>query len=223
MTAALPSITSAIAKGGASALGALKIAAVPYFAVLALLFTFQRTIVFPRPSEIADPTLSGGRLIMLPASIDLLAYATLLAPPPSPAEPPPHLPPGLHVGSDSSPLPNVAAVYFPPPNPANPTLVYLHGNADQIGWGSAYLGRVAREQHGEPPPSRLIMLMQGPGIPRGRPERKACEKGHRLVGSNLPRKGAWMEYSILSPLLMECSNLTSCPVHTEVVSGVQGC
>jgi hypothetical protein len=44
--------------------------------------------------------------------------------------------------------PRVAAVFFQPPSPEAPTLVYVHGNADQIGWGGAYLGRVMREQHG---------------------------------------------------------------------------
>jgi hypothetical protein len=61
-------VASALGKGGATALGVLKLASVPYLVVLALLFTFQRTILFPRPADVADPTLSGGRLIILPAS-----------------------------------------------------------------------------------------------------------------------------------------------------------
>jgi len=61
-------VASALGKGGATALGVLKLASVPYLVVLALLFTFQRTILFPRPADVADPTLSGGRLITLPAS-----------------------------------------------------------------------------------------------------------------------------------------------------------
>merc|ERR1739845_145191 len=33
------------------------------------------------------------------------------------------------------------AVHFPAKEPTAPTLVYFHGNADQIGLGAAYIGR----------------------------------------------------------------------------------
>jgi len=41
----------------------------------------------------------------------------------------------------------VAAVHYKAP-PGAPTLVYIHGNADQIGWGAAYLGQAFSERHG---------------------------------------------------------------------------
>lgn len=40
-------------QGLGTLIGVAKFAAVPYLAIMALLFTFQRTILYPKPSEIA--------------------------------------------------------------------------------------------------------------------------------------------------------------------------
>ena len=37
---------------------------------------------------------------------------------------------------------------FPAKGPDLPTLAYFHGNADQIGWGAAYIGREMSERYG---------------------------------------------------------------------------
>lgn len=39
-----------------------------------------------------------------------------------------------------------AALFFAPP-PNGLVICYFHGNADQIGWGGAYVGALLREQH----------------------------------------------------------------------------
>eukprot|EP01052_Picozoa_sp_SAG31_P063074 SAG31_NODE_22023_length_535_cov_1.293578_2_plen_84_part_01 len=35
----------------------------------------------------------------------------------------------------------LAALYYPSTKANTPTLVFWHGNADQLGWGPAYLGK----------------------------------------------------------------------------------
>lgn len=39
-----------------------------------------------------------------------------------------------------------AALFFAPP-PDGLVVCYFHGNADQIGWGGAYVGALLREQN----------------------------------------------------------------------------
>lgn len=41
-----------------------------------------------------------------------------------------------------------AAALFRPRDPGAPLLVYFHGNADQVGWGGAYLGNALGRRHG---------------------------------------------------------------------------
>ena len=80
---------------------------------------------------VADPTQTGGRLIVLSASHLLLPHSD---------------PPTATLGRGGGG--KVAAVYFAAKNPEMPTLVYFHGNADQIGWGAAYLGKLLSDLHG---------------------------------------------------------------------------
>jgi pimeloyl-ACP methyl ester carboxylesterase len=93
----------------------------PYLAILLLLVTQQRALIFPRPSQVASSRdHHGGRLVTVPT--------------------PDELPEGAgEVGT------TMAAIFFPPPTPDDPVVVYWHGNADQIGWGGAYVGALLRE------------------------------------------------------------------------------
>ena len=112
--------------------GATRLLAVPYVALLMLLHTTQRSILYQIPPILADPTSTGGRLIVLPASPALLRCAAV----------------GGSAGGPNSARPTVAAVHFAPKDPDLPTLVYFHGNADQIGWGAAYIGMQVAERFG---------------------------------------------------------------------------
>ena len=79
----------------------------------------QRSLIFPRPSQASSKRdHNGGALI------------TLDAPPDLPAD----------VGS------TLAALHFAAPSPGAPVVVYFHGNADQVGWGGAYVGSLLRER-----------------------------------------------------------------------------
>lgn len=55
---------------------------------------------------------------------------------------------GVKIGATKWDDGKIAALYFPAPHESAPTLVYLHGNADQLGWGAAYLGRLFKEVFG---------------------------------------------------------------------------
>jgi hypothetical protein len=123
-------LMSALSGAGGWILGAAKVMAVPYLAFLALLYTTQRAIIFQSPQSAADPTATGGDLVMLPACRALMQCAD------------------LHAGAAAE-LPKVIAVHFPAKSPDLPTLVYFHGNADQIGWGAAYLGKTLSDAYGE--------------------------------------------------------------------------
>ena len=84
-----------------------------------MLVTMQRSLIFPRPSQASSKRdHNGGALI------------TLDAPPDLPAD----------VGS------TLAALRFAAPSPGAPVVVYFHGNADQVGWGGAYVGSLLRER-----------------------------------------------------------------------------
>ena len=84
-----------------------------------MLVTMQRSLIFPRPSQASSKRdHNGGALI------------TLDAPPDLPAD----------VGS------TLAALQFAAPSPGAPVVVYFHGNADQVGWGGAYVGSLLRER-----------------------------------------------------------------------------
>ena len=110
--------------------GAAVVLAVPYLAFLVLLYNFQRSIVYPKPQVLADPAIAGAKLCLLPAGEALTKFADASG----------------GAGSDTEAV--VAAIHFPAKNSDMPTLVYCHGNADQIGWGAAYLGRELSERYG---------------------------------------------------------------------------
>lgn len=93
-------------------------AAKVYGAVLVALFFLQRKLIFLPAAQVADPKAQGGE----PQVIVL------------PAGP----------GRDEQ----HAAVYFDVAALDAPVLVFFHGNADQLGWGPAYLGRYFKERHG---------------------------------------------------------------------------
>ena len=79
----------------------------------------QRSLIFPRPSQASSKRDHNGA-----------ALITLDAPPDLPAD----------VGS------TLAALHFAAPSPGAPVVVYFHGNADQVGWGGAYVGSLLRER-----------------------------------------------------------------------------
>ena len=96
--------------------------AVPYLVVLLLLVTQQRSLIFPRPRQIASSRdHHGGRLVTLKTPHNLPSNAG-------------------DVGTTT------AALFFPPPRDG-PVVCYFHGNADQIGWGGAYVGSLLREHN----------------------------------------------------------------------------
>jgi hypothetical protein len=101
--------------------GTVTFLAVPYLVVLLLLVTQQRALIFPRPRQVASSRdHHGGKLVTLPT---------------------PELPASAgDVGTTT------AALFFPPP-PDGMVVCYFHGNADQIGWGGAYVGSLLREHH----------------------------------------------------------------------------
>lgn len=102
--------------------GVATLIGVPYFAIMLLLVMQQRSLIFPRPGQLAQKRdHNGGRLITLPtpASADTE---------------------GLDLGT------TLAALYFPAPASDGHVIVYFHGNADQIGWGGAYVGALFRER-----------------------------------------------------------------------------
>ena len=108
-----------------------KVLAVPYLAVVGLLWSAQRTIIYPRPAVFADPAVTGGKLVLLAASDPLIQCSSAADGP----------------ASASGASPTVAAVYFPAKD-SMPTIVYFHGNADQVGWGASYIGKELSERFG---------------------------------------------------------------------------
>jgi hypothetical protein len=102
--------------------GTVAFLAVPYLVVLLLLVTQQRVLIFPRPRQVASSRdHHGGKLVTIPVPDDLPASAG-------------------DVGTTT------AALFFPPP-PDGLVVCYFHGNADQIGWGGAFVGSLLREHH----------------------------------------------------------------------------
>uniref|UniRef100_A0A7S1IK62 Serine aminopeptidase S33 domain-containing protein n=1 Tax=Eutreptiella gymnastica TaxID=73025 RepID=A0A7S1IK62_9EUGL len=81
-----------------------KIFGFPYMMILILLMMMQRQLIYQKPlgSDIADPTLTGGKLVNLSS--------------------------------------RVLALHFPVEDDRAPTVVFFHGNGDQLGWGAAFLG-----------------------------------------------------------------------------------
>lgn len=85
---------------------------------LALLFTFQRKLLFLPESATADPQSQGGeaQVVLLPAD-------------------------------GATGVKRYAAAFFRPPLETAPVLVYFHGNADQLGYGPAFLGSLFQEEY----------------------------------------------------------------------------
>jgi hypothetical protein len=79
--------------------GVALVVALPYCGVLLALVTFQRSLIFPRPSHKA--VVGAGGLVQLAGT------------------------------TDASPS---VALHVKPAVSTAPTVVYFHGNADQIGW-----------------------------------------------------------------------------------------
>jgi hypothetical protein len=120
---------------GSFLLGAAKFLAVPYLSFLLLIFVSQRMILFQAPGAVADPRALGGELITLVAAEPLISGGHAAARGGAP-----------DAAADAPP--RVAALYYLPASPARPTLVFWHGNADQLGWGPAYVGRALRDRFG---------------------------------------------------------------------------
>eukprot|EP00931_Biecheleriopsis_adriatica_P102848 TRINITY_DN77759_c0_g1_i1.p1 TRINITY_DN77759_c0_g1~~TRINITY_DN77759_c0_g1_i1.p1 ORF type:complete len:282 (+),score=66.03 TRINITY_DN77759_c0_g1_i1:80-925(+) len=85
-----------------------------YFLLLLFLVFQQRSLIFQRPSNAADPSHTGGQLVRLSVTEEEEAVA----------------------------------LYFPAVRPEAATFAYFHGNADQLGWGPASLGRDFGKEHG---------------------------------------------------------------------------
>jgi len=94
-------------------------AAKAYGVLLVAIFFLQRKLVFIPPGAPADPKAQGG-------DPDVIT-----------------LPAGPEPGAERR-----AAVFFPPRLPKGPVLVFFHGNADQVGWGPAYLGNYLQDRYG---------------------------------------------------------------------------
>eukprot|EP00927_Polykrikos_kofoidii_P025529 TRINITY_DN22915_c0_g5_i1.p1 TRINITY_DN22915_c0_g5~~TRINITY_DN22915_c0_g5_i1.p1 ORF type:complete len:457 (-),score=50.59 TRINITY_DN22915_c0_g5_i1:86-1456(-) len=86
--------------------------------LLSLLFLAQRKLIFLPRAGVADPTARGGK------------------------------PQVLFVKAEPNGHDRYAAVFFEPPTPKAPVLVYFHGNADELGNGAAFLGNYFRKKHG---------------------------------------------------------------------------
>lgn len=113
--------------------GTIAFFGVPYLVILLLLVTQQRALIFPRPSQVASARdHHGGQLVTVPTPVDLPAGAG-------------------EVGT------SMAALFFPPPAADGLVVVYFHGNADQIGWGGAYVGALLREHKVRPRPSLVCL------------------------------------------------------------------
>ena len=58
----------------------------------------------------------------------------------------------VRIPGDTDDEPDAIALHMPPPaataTDMTPTVVYFHGNADQIGWGGAYVGKLLQEWMG---------------------------------------------------------------------------
>jgi len=152
---------------GSFLLGAAKFLAVPYLSFLLLIFVSQRMILFQAPGAVADPRALGGELITLVAAEPLISGGHAAARGGAP-----------DAAADAPP--RVAALYYLPASPARPTLVFWHGNADQLGWGPAYVGRALRDRFGLgffaieypgcaaacPPPPLPVLTGQVSSLPR---------------------------------------------------------
>jgi hypothetical protein len=66
---------SLVSSAGGLLLGAVKLLAVPYVSLLMLLYFSQRTIIYQAPRSLADPRSTGGKLVVLPASDELIQEA----------------------------------------------------------------------------------------------------------------------------------------------------
>ena len=143
---------SAVSAAGGFVVGAAKALAVPYAAFLVLLYTAQRSIIFQAPQTVADPTATGGTLVRLPACNALLLTAESKKAREKGKE---RLRESRQVYRQERKgvlggrlnAPCVVAVYFKAQQDM-PTLAYFHGNADQLGWGAAYIGKCLSEQYG---------------------------------------------------------------------------
>jgi hypothetical protein len=143
---------SAVSAAGGFVVGAAKALAVPYAAFLVLLYTAQRSIIFQAPQTVADPTATGGTLVRLPACNALLLTAESKKAREKGKE---RLRESRQVYRQERKgvlggrlnAPCVVAVYFKAQQNM-PTLAYFHGNADQLGWGAAYIGKCLSEQYG---------------------------------------------------------------------------
>mmetsp|Transcript_41247 Transcript_41247/g.129584 ORF Transcript_41247/g.129584 Transcript_41247/m.129584 type:complete len:413 (+) Transcript_41247:221-1459(+) len=107
-----------------------KFAAIPYAGLLIVLYASQRSILYQKPNVFAEPTINGGRLVRLTAEQPLASNFL----------------DSEGAGEASRAL--VSALFFPPKSPELPTIVYFHGNADQIGWGASYIGKVIHDLYG---------------------------------------------------------------------------
>eukprot|EP01047_Picozoa_sp_COSAG01_P058659 COSAG01_NODE_6940_length_3430_cov_2.386971_4_plen_232_part_00 len=120
--------------------------AVPYLGVLAALVTFQRSLIFPRPSQLArddDLASHGMQLLKIPAA---------------PKQ-----------EGDTGEIGAVLAALHSPARKGRggrrpETLVYFHGNADQIGWGGAYVAQLLqKQQHKITGSSYGLLAVEYPG------------------------------------------------------------
>lgn len=94
-------------------------AAKAYGVLLVAIFFLQRKLIFMPSGTLADPKAQGGDPVVI----------TLPAGPEPRAE-------------------RRAAAFFPPRLPKGPVLVFFHGNADQVGWGPAFLGIYFKDRYG---------------------------------------------------------------------------
>lgn len=74
IVAAKPFFISAVSGAGGIIIAAAKVLVVPYAAVLMLLYSAQRAIIYQSPNVVADPTQTGGKLVVLPAAEPLLPH-----------------------------------------------------------------------------------------------------------------------------------------------------
>lgn len=97
----------------------------------------------------------------------------------------------------------LAAVYFPPPSDTTPVFVFFHGNADQIGWGPAQLGKTLRDRFGA---GFLGIEYPGYGYAGGKPtETSIYEASERLLRHVSQERGIHQERVVLFGQSLGCA------------------
>eukprot|EP00933_Yihiella_yeosuensis_P076722 TRINITY_DN86641_c0_g1_i1.p1 TRINITY_DN86641_c0_g1~~TRINITY_DN86641_c0_g1_i1.p1 ORF type:complete len:421 (+),score=93.80 TRINITY_DN86641_c0_g1_i1:40-1263(+) len=112
-----------------------------YGALLLLVFLLQRKLLFLPQPNIADPAVTGGEIVLLQTD-------------------------------KAGPLNGArqAAVYFPPKDAEAPVFAFFHGNGDQIGWTSAYLGQQMQSAFGA---GFVGIEYPGYGLAEGKPSEES--------------------------------------------------